>query len=185
MNNNNSLFNNPIDGSNHGLDSELELTYELGNLNHQNTSSIVKETENINYQFIGRAEKVGLPDFDIIGLKAKIDTGAYSASINAHSIRIDGDELVFNVLNDKEFRTKDFATTTVKSSNGESETRYLIKTNLDMGSKRYIIEATLSNRSNMKCPILIGRKFLADNKFVVDVTSRYLLFKQKKNDKLK
>lgn len=138
----------------------------------------MNETENTSFRFIGRAERIALPDFGIKTIKVKIDTGAYTSAIHAIDIRVENSELLFN-LNGCVFNTKEFTTASVKSSNGEVELRYMIKTPIIIGGKRLIIESTLSDRSNMKYPILIGRKFLSDNKFVVDVTSKYLLKKKK------
>ncbi len=164
---------------NRGWGSVLKSTYGQGNLNHQNISSIVNVKENTSFQFIGRAERIAIPEFGVKTIKVKIDTGAYTSAIHAIDVKVDGDILVFNI-NGTNVTTKDYTTVSVKSSNGDAELRYLIKTYIILGGKRYNIESTLSDRSKMKYPILIGRKFLSDNKFVVDVTSKYLL-KKKRN----
>lgn len=145
----------------------------------------MKNTEN--RKFIGRVEKVNLTSFDIKGLKAKIDTGAYSVAIHAENIRLENDELVFNLLDSEhpmfqnsDIKTKDFRTKRVRSSNGSLETRYLIITKLNVGGVDYEVEATLTNRKSMKYPILIGRKFLRQNDFFVDVNSAFLQKTKKK-----
>lgn len=137
-------------------------------------------------EFIGRIERVSLSEFNISGLKAKIDTGAYSVAIHAHNIRLDGDELVFNVLDPEhtqfegsEIRTKNFKTTRVRSSNGDIQVRFAITTKMKIGDREFDIDATLANRKNMRYPILIGRKFLAKYQFAVDVTSSFLHKKAK------
>ncbi len=143
-------------------------------------------------EFIGRAERVSIPEFGIKGIKAKVDTGAYSVAIDANNIRVESDELIFCFLDlthpkftNQEIRTKLFTMTKVKSSNGDVENRYVINTTISIGGRRFNVEATLANRSGMKYPILIGRKFLSDNKFVVDVTSKYMhMIRKKNNDRL-
>ena len=140
-----------------------------------------------NYQFIGRIERVTLPEFNLSGLKAKIDTGAYSVAIHANNMRVEDGELIFNLLDPEDpkfereaYRTKNYKTTKVRSSNGEIQVRFLINTQLIIGDKTFEVEATLADRKNMRYPILIGRKFLAQNGFAVDVTSLYLQKKSKK-----
>lgn len=61
----------------------------------------------------------------------------------------------------------------VKSSNGIIEERVSVKTKMNLYDRIYTIELTLADRSHMKYPVLIGRKFLR-NKFIVDVSKKYL-----------
>lgn len=166
---------------------ESELISGQVKLKQKNTTSTVNMTKNGDYQFIGRIERVSLPEFNLSGLKAKIDTGAYSVAIHANNMRLEDDELVFNLLDPEhpkfeggEIRTYNFTTTKVRSSNGEIQVRFLIITQLVIGDRTFDIEATLADRKNMRYPILIGRKFLAENGFAVDVTSLYLHKKAKK-----
>ena len=37
-------------------------------------------------RIIGRAEIIDIPDWDLYGIKAKIDTGAYTSSLHCHHI---------------------------------------------------------------------------------------------------
>jgi len=67
----------------------------------------------------------------------------------------------------------------VKSSNGQSQLRYLILLRMCMGEKIYRIKFSLSSRNEMKCPVLIGRRFLRRFEFLVDVR------KQNVNDRTK
>ncbi|HET8837809.1 MAG TPA: RimK/LysX family protein, partial [Flavobacteriaceae bacterium] len=57
--------------------------------------------------------------------------------------------------------------TTVKSSNGITQKRYEIRSTIQIFGKIYKISLTLSDRKEMRYPVLIGRKFLS-NKFIVD-----------------
>jgi hypothetical protein len=61
----------------------------------------------------------------------------------------------------------------VKSSNGTIQIRASIKVDILFYNKRYTTVISLTNRSDMKYPMLIGRKFLA-NRFLVDVSQEYL-----------
>ena len=49
------------------------------------------------------------------------------------------------------------------------EERFVIKTVIHIGKKKILTHLSLSNRDNMRYPLLIGRKLLK-GKFLVDVT---------------
>ena len=131
-------------------------------------------------KIIGRTDRADFPEIDLEGLHIKVDTGAYTSSIHCHQIKeleIDGvPHIEFELLdpshpfyNDKVFRTKNFKQKKVKSSFGNSEQRYVVKTKIILFGKTYAIELSLSERSNMKFPILLGRRFLK-KKFMVDTS---------------
>jgi hypothetical protein len=139
---------------------------------------------------IGRKEDVNLPDLKLKAIDAKIDTGAYSSSIHCHHIKLakrDGRQVLKFKLLDPEhenyqkrvFVFKNFKTTKVKSSNGKSENRFVIKTNVEIFDKKFKTEFTLTDRSDMKYPILLGRKFIKQG-FIVDVNKYDLATKGKK-----
>lgn len=56
----------------------------------------------------------------------------------------------------------------VKSSNGSIEERIFIKTVIELAGRAFEAELSLTDRTNMKYPMLIGRKFL-EGRFLVDV----------------
>jgi len=134
---------------------------------------------------IGRVEKVNFSSLNIIDLDAKIDTGAYSSSIHCHDIFEDKENnlLCFKLLDPKhdDYRKKvlkftEYSKVKVKSSNGISRWRFKIKTSIKIGKKTYITQFTLTDRSKMRYPVLIGRKVL-NKRFLVDVSHKYLLKK--------
>ncbi|MCR6637811.1 MAG: RimK/LysX family protein [Sporocytophaga sp.] len=139
---------------------------------------------------IGRSDMIDLPDLKIYNVKAKIDTGAYSCSIHCSNPKVSGNKrkkLSFSLpyFNGKEkekviFQTNDFSERIVRSSFGQVEKRFVIKTKVLIFNKLIETEFTLSDRSNMKHPILLGRKFLK-NGFLVDVSKFNLSYKQKKS----
>lgn len=138
-----------------------------------------------NQKIIGRIELVNLPDWNFTDLEAKIDTGAFTSSLHCHHIEpfekdgaswirfymLDPDHDAYNEqmlempLHDKR---------EVKSSNGETELRFFIQTRIEFFGSLYTIEFSLTDRSAMKYPVLIGRKFLRKGPFMVDVTSKNL-----------
>jgi hypothetical protein len=68
----------------------------------------------------------------------------------------------------KTLKVKDFKQKIIKSSNGSSRVSYVIKTKIELFGKSFDTEFSLTDRSEMKHPILLGRKFL-NKGFLVDV----------------
>lgn len=130
----------------------------------------------LNRQTIGRKEMASFPELEIPEIEVKIDTGAYSSSIHCTKIEVKGQEelaVVFLEENEPGFTGKemiftDFDYRDVKSSNGSVETRIAIITKFRMNGRRYRIRLTLTDRSAMRTPVLIGRRFLKRYKFMVD-----------------
>ena len=138
---------------------------------------------------IGRIDKADFPELSLSEIDLKIDSGAYTSSIhcaNIEEINVDGENLIkFTLLdpehslyNNKEFKTKKYTSKAVKSSNGISETRFLIKTEIFIFNTLFPIHLTLTERKDMKFPILLGRKFL-NNKFIIDTAKKNLSHKLK------
>jgi hypothetical protein len=134
-------------------------------------------------KIIGRTTRVSLPEFDVHGILAKVDTGAYTSALHCSQIKgftKDGVAYVsFHMFDpahhqyEKKERIHEISgETTVQNSFGNKEKRYKIKTVLRRGKKDFKIEFTLANRSTHRVPILLGRKFVKHNKFVVDVSLR-------------
>lgn len=133
---------------------------------------------------IGRREKISLPEFSIYNLDAKVDTGAYTSSLHCHSVETNNRNgelwVTFCVLDpghpeyeDEHFETPVFAIKNIKSSNGLIQERVIIKQECIFWGIRKHIELSLTDRSDMKYPVLIGRKFLS-GKYIVDVSKKYL-----------
>jgi hypothetical protein len=126
---------------------------------------------------IGRKEYVKIPIISKNKYIAKIDTGAYTNSIHIKGIVIltNGIEVTFDDGIKVFFNRGDYHMKKVISSNGTSEIRVLVKIKLKLGRKVYNTKFTLTDRSNMKNSILIGRKFLR-NRFIVDVSKEFLIW---------
>ncbi len=121
-----------------------------------------------------------------------MDTGAYTSAIHCHEIgtkEVDGKEVLFFTLLDpsykqyesRELSTENFRQKSVKNSFGGSEKRFVIKTNIVLFGVEYPIDLSLSERGEMKFPILIGRKFLM-KRFIVDPAKTDLSHKLKSSD---
>lgn len=130
---------------------------------------------------LGSFEIVSFPEFKIPDIVAKIDTGAYTGALHCTKIRekeIDGENvLCFSPFDHPEIEMKvtEFAIKYVRSSNGVKQNRYFIDTVIHIQGQDYPIALSLADRSEMKWPVLIGRRFLRQNHFLVDVrkTAQY------------
>ncbi|XPV54785.1 MAG: ATP-dependent zinc protease [Halarcobacter ebronensis] len=119
-------------------------------------------------------------DLELFELDAKVDTGADSNALHCDDIKIENDVVHFTLLDDihpsyhgKRMKMPLYKLKKVRSSNGQLQTRPSIKVTVEFMGKRYKSVITLTNRADMKLPMLIGRKFLSE-KFLVDVSKEYL-----------
>lgn len=125
---------------------------------------------------LGAFESVSLPMLKIENVIAKIDTGAYSGAIHCVNIkeeRLENGEKIlhftpFNETMDP-ITTKDYLVTHIKTSNGHRMKRYLIDTDIIIKNKQYTVRIGLSNRSDLHKQVLIGRRFIRQNKMLIDV----------------
>ncbi len=128
---------------------------------------------------IGRVESIDLPEFGIVGIGAKVDTGAFRSAIHSNhffeEMTDSGPVLVFTLLDsrhpsfNKRYQVKDFSKIRIRSSNGEAQYRYKITTDVILNGKLIRADFTLANRMTMVYPVLIGRQAL-NGHFVVDVS---------------
>ena len=127
---------------------------------------------------IGWREDVGLPEFGDVLLIAKIDTGARTAALHADSIRVSGKQVSFSLEN-ATHKVALVGLKRVKSSNGISELRPIIETLIQVGIHRFTIAITLTNRTDMGVPMLLGREALK-GRFVVNPARSFILSRRKK-----
>lgn len=127
-------------------------------------------------QTIGRREIVDFPELGLFGLVAKIDTGANTTALHCSNVRVENGILFFRVLDEnhpeydrREFRFEKFEEKLIKSSFGQQEWRFIIRTKIKIGKRTIRSIISLSDRASMKYPVLIGRRFLK-NRFNVDVS---------------
>lgn len=140
-------------------------------------------------KFIGRSDKIDLPEMELFDIEAKVDTGAYTSAIHCRNIEEGEDDegayLDFVLLdkkhpayNNKKYRVRKFKQKKIKNSFGNEEKRYIIKTPVEIFDLVIKTEFSLSDRKKMKFPVLLGRKFLQKH-FVVEVTKHNLSYKKK------
>lgn len=138
---------------------------------------------------VGTFEPVEFPEFNLGKMIAKIDTGAFTGALHCTQIREEDTEsgkvLVFSPFDhpENEMRAQEFAVNYVRSSNGTRQPRYFVETNVVIQGVEYPIVLSLADRSEMKWPVIIGRKFLRRNDFLVDARKGAQYLEQVKSQK--
>lgn len=136
---------------------------------------------------LGRSDRVDLPGLGLTDIHAKIDTGAYNCSLHCSRAEIVDGKLEFVLLDEEhpeftgmKFSFKKFDRREIKNSFGEAELRYVIKTSIKIYDHLIKAEFSLSNRGNLRFPVLLGRKILR-KRFLIDVTKKDLSFDHKQS----
>ncbi len=138
-----------------------------------------------NLQIIGSEEWCVFGDLGIPAIKARVDSGAKTSSLQAANIKIvnrGANEWVkFEVSPLQENRSIAIECQArlvdrrmVKSSSGISEVRLVIKTPVTIGDCTFDIELTLANRDTMEFRMLLGREAL-NERFIVNPAVSYQL----------
>lgn len=139
---------------------------------------------------IGRRELVDFPALDLYEIEAKIDTGAFTSALHCSNIhedtKPDGRRVVcFELLdpshpayNHKRFEFEKFSLRDIKNSFGDVQERYVIRTQIRLYEEEHEAEFSLSDRSDMKYPVLLGRALLR-RRYIVDVAKKHLGWKAK------
>lgn len=117
---------------------------------------------------IGWREWVSFPELGLNAVKAKVDSGARTSALHAFSI----ERFHANKQEWVRFKTHPFQykhtpqisceailkdIRSVTSSSGQAEVRHVIETPIRIGDHIWSIELTLTNRSNMRFRMLLGR----------------------------
>ena len=142
---------------------------------------------------IGWREWVGLPDFGIPSIKAKVDTGARTSSLHADDVeefeRKGLTYVRFKVHPEQRTRREEIAVEAllkdrryVRPSTGKRELRPVVVTTIQLLEQRFAIELTLTSRDAMGFRMLLGRQAVRD-RFVVDPGRSFLNGKRIKNSK--
>ncbi|MDD5276793.1 MAG: RimK/LysX family protein [Methylovulum sp.] len=133
---------------------------------------------------LGWREWAALPELNINGIKAKIDTGARSSALHAFEIdpyRKGGQHWVMFAIHPVQNQTdiviqchapiKDRRI--VSDSGGHKQRRYVIETPMVLGHSVISAEITLTNRDTMLFRLLIGRTAM-NSLFIIDSNRSYL-----------
>ena len=127
-----------------------------------------KKSEDL--QILGWVERVEIIDLDL-EVKAKLDSGAATSSLDATDIRVikrdDGRWVKFNVTDPEtgevfELDKKRVRRVRIKRHNGEHQLRQVVKIEVCVGGVQNEIEVSLIDRSEFFYPLLLGRAALED-----------------------
>lgn len=129
-------------------------------------------------RIIGEIEYVRLVPPNLV-LKARIDTGAKTTSVDARNItpfERDGKQWVrFVCMDGKKEHTierKVLKVVQIKRHGTEAQDRYVVNMRIVLGDVSQLTPVNLNDRDAYQYPVLIGRNFLRDF-FIVDVAKKY------------
>jgi ribosomal protein S6--L-glutamate ligase len=134
-------------------------------------------------RIIGSEEWCVFKNLGIPAIKARVDSGAKTSSIQATNIKIINkgiqEWVTFEVNPLQENRSITITCEArlidrrmIKSSTGISEERLVVKTPVTLGEQTFDIELTLANRDTMEFRMLLGREALMD-RFMVNPALNY------------
>lgn len=115
---------------------------------------------------IGWQERVKLPKLKLKNVRAKIDTGARTSALHVENIsrfEKDGEDWVkFQPVlrSDRHFPAIECPIhdiRSIKNTGGVPEERIIIRTPFVIASRRWSIDISLADRTNMTFPMLVGR----------------------------
>lgn len=124
--------------------------------------------------------RVSFPDLGFSHVDAKVDTGAFRTVLHCErceeietangkmleaDFKLEGSEV-------KRFYFSNYFSREFKSSFGEKEKRFCVQTTIKIGKKKINSSVSLTDRSDMKFQVLIGRKTLL-KRFLVDVSQKF------------
>jgi len=144
---------------------------------------------------IGKEEWCAFPDLGLPAIKARIDSGAKTSSLHAfnmHTFIEDGKKYVHFDIHPIQHNRKIVQSCralvidrrSIKSSSGEQERRYVIKTPITIGDQSWEIEVTLTNRDSMGYRMLLGREAMS-GRTLIDPEASFCLGAKEDDDVLK
>ena len=133
---------------------------------------------------VGAVETGDLPELGIHQILMRVDTGAATSSLHVENIeefREHGKRWVsfdllpefHNVNGTVRITCRIKGRKTIKRTNADTEQRVVIDTHLHIGRKIWPIKLTLTDRSDMNYPMLLGREAMA-GRVTVDPEHQYL-----------
>jgi len=133
---------------------------------------------------VGSEEWVSLSELQIPFLKVRVDSGAKTSSLHATNIQpyqkdnetwVNFD--VFPIQNDGKRKISCKALVVdkrvVKSSSGDREERFVVRTEISLNEQKWDIEFTLTNRDSMGYRMLLGRQAMM-GRIIVDPSESFL-----------
>ncbi len=129
---------------------------------------------------VGRSEYVDFLEWGIVGILAKVDSGARTSALHVEDLAVlhDGQvefRIILNMQRDAPsviVRAPVVRWAKVRSSSGHYSKRCFVKTTVRIGPVTKEIEISLDSREKMQYRMLLGRQALA-KEFVIDVGKRH------------
>jgi hypothetical protein len=133
---------------------------------------------------VGWRELVGLPDFNIEEMRAKIDTGARTSALHAE------EQEQFEQAGEKWVRFKlpahgpapDYLLEAqviderdIKNTGGVPERRLIIRTTLLLGRHRWKIDVSLADRKKMEFDLILGRTAVHSRGVLINPRSSFIM----------
>lgn len=133
---------------------------------------------------VGAIETCALPDLGINEINVRVDTGAKTSSLHVDNIvkttkgkkpwvQFDIHPNVHNVEQTVRCESPLTDIRRIKSSNGDVEERYIIRTTFRLNEQEWKIDISLTNRSDMSFLMLLGREGMG-NRLLVDPSARFV-----------
>tara|TARA_Y100000766_G_scaffold235845_1_gene211352 strand:+ start:48 stop:509 length:462 start_codon:yes stop_codon:yes gene_type:complete len=134
---------------------------------------------------IGLREWVALPDLGISQMIAKVDSGAKTSALHASNISTfgrDGQDWVrfdAHVGSRSKQKTRTCEARLIdlkriKSSNGQLQERFVIRTPLVLGDRSWLVDFTLTCRKAMRYRMLLGCTAMQDAQLVINPGLRFV-----------
>lgn len=141
---------------------------------------------------VGWREWAALPELGVAHIKVKVDTGARTSALHAFNlktftkngatwVRFEVHPLQHSQAEAVQVEAPVADWRKVKSSNGRSERRPLIRTKVVIGEQAWDVDITLTRRDLMSFRMLLGRQALRKHA-IVDVSKSYVFAKPQTPD---
>jgi len=105
----------------------------------------------------------------------KVDTGNNAFNvIHGMDLENEGDEVIFNTINDKRIRKKIIDNAVINIGSGIKEDRPVILFNIKLHGKEYPdVKFTISDRTENSEPVLLGKEFLSTLNKLIDINKDF------------
>ncbi|UWR25767.1 RimK/LysX family protein [Sulfitobacter sp. S223] len=133
---------------------------------------------------VGWHECISLPEMGLHDFAVKVDTGAKTTALHAENIETfqkDGEKWVrFTAPSPTGAtgQTCEFPVHTkraITNTSGTPETRIVIRTPMVLAGRRWKIDISLTDRGNMRFPLILGRRALRNRNILVHPGKSYLV----------
>lgn len=141
----------------------------MKNFNTQINAFLKEYTQDV----IGNTEEIYI---DGVGNSVcKVDTGNNAFNvIHGMDLENEGDEVIFNTINDKRIRKKIIDNAVINIGSGIKEDRPVILFNIKLHGKEYPdVKFTISDRTENSEPVLLGKEFLSTLNKLIDINKDF------------